>query len=384
MLSRETLKKLLEIQRKPCVTLYMPVERPGADAAQNPIRLKNLITRARRELEAHELPAGEIEDILKPANRLLEDPLAWGSLGDGLCLLCCPDFFEQVDVPVHFEEQLVVGERFHIKPLVRVLAEDGRFFILALSQNQARFFSGSRFSIQQVEVEGLPAGLKDILKYETYEKNVQFHTGTPAMGGGGERRPAMFFGQSDDEVEHREKVLQYFREVDRGLHDLLRDERHPLVLASVESLMPLYRKANTYPYLLEKGVEGNPDKMNPRDLHAKSWTVVEKYLHAREEAEAKRYRELRGGGRVAEEIEEAVRAAYDKRIDTAFVPVGRKEWGVFDAASHEVKREETQRNGNEDLLNFIAIHTLINGGNVIPVPPERMPVDAPVSASLRF
>lgn len=37
----------------------------------------------------------------------------------------------------------------------------------------------------------------------------------------------------------------------------------PLVLAGVEYLLPIYRRANTYPYLLDGGVTGNPEGRRP-------------------------------------------------------------------------------------------------------------------------
>lgn len=384
MLTRETLKGLLKAENSPCVSLYMPVNRFGNETAQNAIRLKNLLNQARKELAALKMPQAEVENLLRPIQTMQEGAHQWSAFGDGLCLFCSPGFFEEITVPVHFEEQLIVGPRFHVKPLVRALAEDGRFFVLALSQNKARFFSGSRFNVQEVEVEGLPEGLAEILSGESYERNVQFHTRTPPGRGDGERRAAMFYGQSDTEVEEREKVLQYFREVDRGLHELLREEKHPLVLASVENIMPLYRHANSYPHLLREGVEGNPDRMSAQEIHEKAWTVVEKYLLDREKDATHRYRELRGGHAVAEDVSDAVRAAWQARIDTVFVPSGQKVWGAFNPDTNEIRFEPETRNGSEDLLNFISVHTLISGGSVIAVPPERMPVSAPVAASLRY
>jgi len=43
---------------------------------------------------------------------------------------------------------VVVSDRFHLKPLLPLLTGDGRFYILALSQNQVRLLQGTRYSVR--------------------------------------------------------------------------------------------------------------------------------------------------------------------------------------------------------------------------------------------
>jgi release factor family 3 len=81
-------------------------------------------------------------------------------------------------------------------------------------------------------------------------------------------------------------IIEYFRTLDAALHETLREERAPLVLAGVEYLWPLYRAANTYPHLTEGGVAGNPHGLRPDELHEKAWKLVEPYF-ARPEREAR-------------------------------------------------------------------------------------------------
>ncbi|MCE2703319.1 MAG: hypothetical protein LW859_39355 [Anabaena sp. 49633_E8] len=55
--------------------------------------------------------------------------------------------------------------------------------------------------------------------------------------------------------------------VDSALHKKLRGEKAPLILAGVEYLLPIYRQANTYPYLAETGITGNAEILKMQELN---------------------------------------------------------------------------------------------------------------------
>ena len=49
--TREEIQNLLHTPGRPCVSIYMPTVRAGAETQQNPIRLKNLLRRVQERLE---------------------------------------------------------------------------------------------------------------------------------------------------------------------------------------------------------------------------------------------------------------------------------------------------------------------------------------------
>ena len=113
---------------------------------------------------------------------------------------------------------------------------------------------GTGRNVQEIELESVPKSLDEALQYDELEKQVRFRTGSVSGGTG----MAMVSGHGGVADDTKDNLLKYFRLIDRGLHDLLRDERAPLVLAGVEYLFPIYREANTYPHLIEEGIPGNP------------------------------------------------------------------------------------------------------------------------------
>jgi hypothetical protein len=107
-------------------------------------------------------------------------------------------------------------------------------------------------------VAGMPTSLAEVLKFSDRNEPIRLLARRP--GGAGEWGRA-FHGEGLGVVDLKDDLLYYFQQVDRGLHDFLRTEHVPLVLASVAHLWPIYRQANTYPHLIEQGIPGNPDQL---------------------------------------------------------------------------------------------------------------------------
>jgi len=381
VLSREELKGLLRKKEGPGISIYMPSYRTSPETKQNPIRFKNLLKEAEDRLTASGLRKPEARKLLKPAKALLEDSPFWKHQNDGLAAFIASGFFRYFRLPVAFKELLVVTDRFHIKPLLHLFTNDGRFYILALSQNEVRLFQCSRYSIREVDLEDVPRSLSEALKYDDPQKQLQFHTQTP--GGTGERA-AMFHGHGVGKDDAKNNILRFFHQVDHGLQKILREERAPLVLAGVDYLLPIYQEANSYSPVMEEGIAGNPEGLKPEELQKEAWRLVEPYFLKVQEEATVQYKQLAGGDRASNEIEKIIPAARDGRVELFFVAVGVQRWGTFDPVTFSIHLHEEPEPGDEDLLDFAALHTLLNGGTVFAVKPEEVPDEAPSAAVFRY
>lgn len=244
---------------------------------------------------------------------------------------------------------------------------------------------GTRYSVSDVDLEEVPAGLAEALRYDDPERGLQFHTSTRTPGGQHDR-PAAFYGHGTGSDDATAGILRYFHRVDAGLQGLIGDEQVPLVLAGVDFLLPIYREANTYPYLVDGGIEGNPDELCAEELHKYAWAVVHpRFLAAQKEA-IEQYREFAGAGseQASNDLKQVVPAAYHGRVGTLFVAIGLQRWGRFDPGTNVVQLHEEAGPGREDLLDFAAVQTLLNGGTVYAVEPERMPDESPLAAVYRY
>jgi hypothetical protein len=196
-----------------------------------------------------------------------------------------------------------------------------------------------------------------------------------------------FHGQgSPDRDEHQKDILQFFHLIDDAVKEKLKNQKAPLVLAGVEYLFPIYRETNEYPHLMEEGIHVNVDIVKPEELHDQALPIVEPLFHQEELKAMDRYHELAGAdtGKASKDIKEIISGAYFQRVDSLFVPVGLQLWGEFDPDTMTVDLHPEPEPDDEDMLDFAAIHTLLNGGTVYTVEPEKVPDEAPAAAIFRY
>jgi Bacterial archaeo-eukaryotic release factor family 7 len=380
-LSRDDFKTLMQRRQGWCLSLYMPAHRIVPEAVQDPIRFKNLLRQAGERLQAVGLRAPEAEQMLRPAETLLDNKRFWQQQSDGLVTFVASDLLRYYRLPLLFEELVVVNDRFYLKPLLPLLSGDDRFYVLALSQKEVRLLKCTRYLVSEVELEGVPKNMAEALKYDDPERQLQFHTGT-APGTG--RRPAMFHGQGVGIDDTKDKILRYFHQVDRGLHALLREEHAPLMLAAVDYLLPIYREANTYAHLLSEKVSGNPEGRRPDELHAQAWKLIEPYFRQAQEEALSQYHRLVGTGRTSTEIRDILPAAAQGRVACLCVAVGLQQWGTYAADTGTIEMHSEAQPGDEDLLDLAAVLTISNSGTVYAVEPAGVPSEAPLAAIYRY
>lgn len=376
---------------KPCVSIYYPTHRNGPETRQDPIRLKNLMRLASERLGelGHEDKA---ESILRPISNLLPDIDFWVHQQEGLALFASPNQFRYFHLPYPVPELAVASTDFYLKPLLPLFSRDEQFFILALGKNHVRLYEANRYSIHQVEVPTLPESIFEALQHEEGKPTLQHHSFGPTVGSKGpgntEQGGAMFHGQGSEKDVKNDELLRYFRAVSKGLQHHVRDSRLPLVLACVERYLPIYREVNLYPHLIKEGVCNGVEALPEKELREKAWAVVEPYLAEPQRKVLERFQRIayngNGSQNAAREIEAAVRAAYEGRIDTLVLPREQEVWGEFDESTEEVKREASEPSRRTELFDFAAMQTLRHGGELFLVSKEKMPPDAEVAALLRY
>lgn len=384
-LSEDDLKALLEHSSGISVSIYMPTYRLGSETQQNTIRFKNLMKQAEAQLQDYGLSPTEATALLQPAHTLDREEF-WQSQNEGLVILLGQGFLRYFCLPLKFEELVVVNDRLHLKPIMPLLIGDGQYYVMTLNQQQIKIFSGSRYSLEEVEIEGLPKSLDEALQYDETAKDGQFRISTSKGGTNNSFQQAgSFHGQgSPDRDDVSQDILQYFHVIDRHLHDFLRDQKAPLVIAGVEYLLPIYRAANTYQHLLPEAVPEHMDDLPLDELHQRTWPLVEPYFAQTKTQAVEHYHEMQPTGKTSTDVKEVVPAACYGRVEELFVAVGVQQWGLFDPQSNELEVHTDTQPGDEDLLNVAAIQTLLNGGKVYAVEPDKVPDAAPLAAVFRY
>lgn len=387
-LKKSDLRKLLQHEALPRLSLYMPTHRAGAETQQDPIRFKNLLGQAESRLADYGLRTPEAQEFLERASdELLQDEIFWQQQSDGLALFTAPDLFRYYRLPLDFEEIVTVGDQFYIKPVFKFFQNSGNFYILALSQDEVRLLEGTKYGVEEVDLERLPPSLAEALKWDDPERQLQSHTVSRGRQGGERGKPDMtFHGHGVGTDDDKTNILRYFQKVDRGLSDFLAGEQVPVVLAGVEYLFPIYREASSYNYLVEPGIPGNPEDLSGEKLHARAWQLLEPRFKREQEESTELYRQQAGTetGRASNDISEIVPAAYSGRVGRLFIQERSQIWGRYDLANNRIDVHPERTPASEDLLNTAALYTFQNDGAIYVVEGSEMPDESSIAAVFRY
>lgn len=364
-------KKLAQKHQPHCVSIFIPTHRAGQEVNQriDQRMLKNKLKTVRQQLEEYQLNDGEIDKLLQPAAALLTHGDFWKNRSDGLALFISPDEFVYYSLPVSFNTFSLVSTHHYLLPLIPYLNNEGRFYLLALSLNEVKLYAGSPHHLDEVEeaAQHLPAGMEDVLGDDNTQRNLQFRT----QQSGGEH--TMYHGHGAGKDDAKMETMKYFRAINDGLLKILHNEKVPLVVAAVEYLVPIYAEANDYKYLWEDSIAGNPERENLAELHKKAWELLADHFDSERHEKSDLFEGALANKRAAYKMDEVVPAAINQRVDTLFVSKGDEVWGTFDRAQNDIRIENEKTEHNTGLLNLAATHTLLNGGRVFVMPPDKMP-----------
>lgn len=354
---------------------------------QDQLRIRRMIRESENVIGTRtSLHSTQIEDFLAPLRTLVDNQSFWHHLNDGLAIFRSPGEFRVLRLPFGFKEQVVVGNHFYLKPLLPLLSYDGRFYILALSHNALRLLECTYSTAKKLKLPALvPVSLAAFLAGKERENDLQAHSSASfGSTGKGGRHPVIFHGQGVGTDDEKDDLLRYFQQIDRGLHELLKEETVPLVLAGVSSLFPLYQRINTYPHLLEQGIAGNPEKLSAETLREKAWALVEPVVLQTQQEALLHYQALAGTEHASANTSEIVPAASYGRVAILFVARDQEQWGNADPATNTLYIHEQEESGDEDLLDLAATQTLRHGGSVYAVEQARMPDEALLAAVFRY
>lgn len=384
VLTKTELSSLLESQETPCVSIFLSTHHSEPEGGQDRIRLKNLLKLAEEGLEARGIHKTRARAILEPAASLSNDRDFWRRRSDGLAVYISSVTFRVYRVAHVFREEVSVGNAFAIRPLLPFLSENGRFFILALSQNEVRLVEAHRSSAREVVLEGFPTTIDELLASgDRREEGLRYHSGSSAGRGAA---GAVFHGQSggSDKTLHKKDVARLFHRINAGLGDLLKAERAPLILAGVGSEIAQYRRVNTYRFLAEPALVGNPERWTVNDLRERTWELVRPLLSARIGAGLAHYQQLAGSGRVSDDPVVCLAAVFRGEVEELFLASAKECWGVIVGETMEIELCDSHEEGAVELLERAAAEVLRHHGAVYVLEEEAMPSGTPIATIFHY
>jgi hypothetical protein len=379
----DDLALLARHRKQPSVSVFSPLERGGPARKANEIRLKDLLSEAARRLADQGRRQPEVDDLMAHPRQLLEDMHFLKQDSDGLAVFVAPGLFRHYNLPAAFEPITVVSDRFHVKPLVPMLNEDGRFYVLALSQNSVRLLQCSRYHSRALDLRDTPKSLAEALRFDEPQDQRSAHSGGPTGSG---RGGMVFHTQANDSDKsvHKENVHQFLHQVENGVTRILTGEKAPLVVAAVRNVCSSYGEVNTYPHLVEGHADGNPDRARDEDLRAEGWAIVEPLFNKARQDAAALYERFAGTDKASGKLHEVLRAAEAGRVLVLLTARSRQVWGAWNPQKGRAEVHDEEQKGDEDLLNRVTVEALLHGASVFTLDPEEMPEARMAAAVYRY
>jgi hypothetical protein len=378
MFSRNDRDELVAMDARPSVSIYLPTHTAGREIRQDPIRLKNLLSALQERLAAI-WRRPEIEEFLGPAESLVGDEEFWRHQQQGLAVFLAPGFNRIHKSPLPVPQEALLGDHFHIKPLLPLLEDAGSFRLLTISANHTRLYHGSRWEFAEDKEIDLPQGVGKIRGMTDYEET-QYAS---PVGRRGTLAHAQSFGEAPEELRKSE-LIEFLRRVTAGAEPRLKGNPAPVVLAAHPEIQGHFREIAGWREIQPDGISENPDALTEDELHRRAYALVEPKLAEGRAAAVDRLNALLPAGKATTKPEEIVKAARYSRIDTLFLTDEDHLWGCFDEAGDRVVAHGSAADGDIDLFDFAALMTLRQGGSVTLVGREALPPPGLSAAILRY
>lgn len=389
MFLRNDLDELLACDARPAISIYLPTHKAGREIRQDSIRLRNLLGRAAKRLGA-DRRAPEVEALLDPARRLVEDEDFWRHQDRGLAIFIAPGFDRVHKLPIEVPEEVMTGRHFCIRPLLPIVDPTGWFWLLTISAGRTRLYRGSRWVIAEVGGIDLPQGIDEIYNETVYqEQHYARPDARPQRSGASGLSHAQSFGAAPEDLR-KAQLLQLLRRIAGIIEPVIKREPAPLILAAQPEIQGNFREMAGWKELLSEGIQENPDAMSEDGLREKAWRLLDP---GREKSRGDAIGRLNGligtgNGKAAITPEDIVKAARDGRVELLFLLPGRPVWGRLidagDRAGDRVVAHDEKAPDDDDLLNYAAVMTLRQGGEVALVEPARLPQPGAAAAILRY
>ncbi|MGX1636347.1 baeRF3 domain-containing protein [Streptomyces albidoflavus] len=260
-LTPAVLKELRRPRPYPAVSLLMPTHRARPERDQDFIRLRNLLSEARKRLREDpgvERDARlELEEVLKEETFQEFEDIIYA--GDGLLLLVAPGEelqTWQLTTPVEVPTRIVFSDTYLTSPMVNARLHARPYYVLVLDQEMSRLWVGEGERLTEVEDHGFPA--------------------PPEIPDPEDAIPGPLYGRSPSAIRE-ERIRQYMTDVDERLTRALDAHPLPLFVVGGSEVLPRFEAVSRHAAKLAGRLElaGQDTDSGPR--------LAERLAPAREE-----------------------------------------------------------------------------------------------------
>ena len=319
--------------------------------------------------------------MLAPAYELVRNGDFWREqTAQGLVFFLAKGYFKHIALPSPPKPQTVVNSSFVISPLLPYFYNSEHYYLLVMSKKQSKLFRGDRFGLTFIPLDEMPNGVEDVVHLEEKDDENLFRSGSSGGGGG-----AVYHGTGSSRPDDKENIAMYLAEVDSTIRkEVLRDSTAPLLLAGVGYLIPIFKKVTKYNHVWDQAITGNVEYEDDAKLFSAASEIMREYFDDAKKKALSDFGNKSATDLTAHIIDDIIRAAYYKRIDTLFVSNNARLWGTFDDINDKLVVHATETPTDHDLVDRTILKTVLAGGKVFMLDENEMPMRRMMVATMRY
>lgn len=367
-------------QYEACISIYMAEEKTGRDTRKNAILFKELCHRAEEKLIRYGIEKDAVSKLLAPLKELEKDEGFWQTRDQGLAVFRSADMLKTFLLPVAFEPMEIVDQHFYIRPLLAAHTPQGVSHVLVVNREDIRLITMDEKGQQERRPPEQLRSYKKFMENFEFAEHAQFHSGEGAPRGGSNNWP-VFQGEgtADDEAPDNYYLGVYYHQVKNWLEELsLINQDRLYLVGDTKNTGVFVETAKDMNCSFEVLIEKNANAVTMEDIrdavHEKNRLIYESAFER--STEDLLQIEASQPERVLTDTAEILAAAHNQRIRTLFIPASNNSvWGHFDESNQGIEIEDNdniQGGVGEELINLAAIRTLLNNGEVVPLPDKAM------------
>ncbi|GHD65033.1 hypothetical protein GCM10010317_064250 [Streptomyces mirabilis] len=361
-LSPATLTMLRRPRPYPAVSVLTPTHRREPDNAQDPVRLRNVVAEAKKQIESDPAVTRERRtDLVQQLDQALaEVDLAHAE--EGLAIFAAPGEHQVWSLARTVPERVVLSDTFLTRNLVAAQVSERPFWVLAVSADRVTLWNGGADRVTEERIGGFPRTRS--LEDPNAERKERIGD-----------LPSTF---RDERTKH------FVRDADTALGAVLREDPRPLYVTGETAALSLLDEVGTVTkdatHIAHGGLaHGTPDAV---------WQAVRPLISAEErrdtDAVARELESARGRKEFAAGVDEVWQNASQARIRLLAVEENYRVTVRDDGGDHLVPAESGDLDAREDIVDEIVEQCLETGADVRFVPDGSLGDAKGIAGVLRY
>ncbi|MFJ3234307.1 chemotaxis protein [Streptomyces sp. NPDC086787] len=360
-LSPVNLAELRRPRPYPAVSVLTPTHRREPENAQDPVRLRNVVAEAKKQLEADPAVTRERRaDVVGHLDRAMAE-VDLSHAEDGLVIFAAPGEHQVWSLGRAVPERVLLADTFLTRNLVSAQAAERPFWVLSVSADRATLWNGGIDRVTEYRADAFPL----VRSHENFDPERRMRIGDV---------PSTF---RDEDIRH------FLREADTALAAIVRTDPRPLYVTGEQAALSALAEVGTVTrgavHVPHGGLAGGtPDAV---------WQAVREAVAAVKRANTDRVtRELdtaRGRKDFAAGVDEIWQNAREGRVRLLAVEENYRTT-VRDEGDHLIPAISGDLDARDDIVDEIVEQCLETGADVRFVPDGTLGDEHGIAGVLRY